>query len=282
MNVKKIRTVTLAVLFFLSWTISVNAQTISGEDKNSHLAWAKKPVKLTSPPLQNVSGPSLIKLFHVTTALKIQSVAYANGIFFVGVITPEDLTIIYKYDIFGHELSHTRILPISHAASISADPLSGHLFVTNGGGRRPTKVYEVDFEKQQIVSIVDLSSLGHSGVSAFDAAFGNLWVETAPNDYGAQTFSYCDLKGHVLKQFSLTNQGRPQGIDYRNGLIYLYTDKKISVISTNGNVLRLIKIKEPGESEGMVILPSGNIVVGFSRKMSSGYSNDFFVIKGFQ
>jgi hypothetical protein len=62
----------------------------------------------------------------------------------------------------------------------------------------------------------------------------------------------------------------------------LYTDKKISVISTNGNVLRLIKIKEPGESEGMVILPSGSLVVGFSRNHIDGYSNDFFVIKGFQ
>lgn len=282
MNVKKMRAVTLAVLLCVSWSVNGKAQTNFKAEKKGHFALIKMPVQLASPPLQKVSGPSLTKLFHVTTSLKIQSIAYANGVFYVGVITPKDLTIIYKYDIFGQELGRTGILPISHAASLSANPYNGHLYVTNGGGNRPTKVYEVDFGRQQILTTINLSGLGHSGVAALDAAAGHLWVETAPHDFGAQTFSYCDLNGHVIKQFSLTNQGRPQGIDYRNNLIYLYTDKKISVISTNGNVLRLIKINEPGESEGMVILPTGSIVVGFSQKVKNGYSNDFFLIKGFQ
>lgn len=263
------------------------------KSKSHHLTHSKSK-KQAKPSIKQVNRsnlqstvktvvPRLAKLFNVSPNLSIQSIAYLNNDFFVGVDTPENDSIIYKYDALGHELGHTGTLPILHAASLSANPLNGHLYVTNGGATNPTKIYEVDFDTQQILSTIDLSKLGNSGLSAIDQITGNLWVETAPNDHGSQTFSYCDTNGNVLKQFSIPNQGVPQGIEYRNGFIYLYTNNKITVINTDGKVLRNLNVNEPGESEGMVILPSGEFVVGFNVRQTASYHlGEFFLIKNFK
>lgn len=236
-----------------------------------------------SPVVVNkTSNQTISNFFNISAS--IQSITYLDNYFYIATCTPDNYTVIYKYDSLGHNLGQTEVLPIVHGASVSANASNGHLFVTNGGGMTPTKIYEVDFNTQQILSVIDLSGLGNSGLSVIDQETSNLWVETAPNDDGTHTFSYCDLKGNVLKQFTLPNQGVPQGIDYKNGLIYLYTNNKITVISTTGQILRSLNVNLPGESEGMVILPDGTIVVGFSVWQSKiqEHEGEFSTIKGFE
>ncbi|WEG10981.1 hypothetical protein PU629_12420 [Pullulanibacillus sp. KACC 23026] len=232
---------------------------------------------------KNPDGPTITKRFELSTPLKLQSIAYLNHAFYAGFDSPNDQIIVYKYDEEGEELGHTQTLPIIHGASISADSANHHLYITNGGGMNPTQVYEVQFPQKQIIKRLNLSKLGHSGLSTVDVAHSRLWIETSPNDHGRQTFTYCDFNGHVLEQFTIPNQGVPQGLDFSHNRIYLYTNNRITVMSTDGKILRHLKINEPGESEGMVILPSGDILVGYSVKKAQGhYLNQIYEIKGFR
>lgn len=242
----------------------------------------KVGTKVNTIPNQVVASSAISQLFKISAS--IQSITFFKNYYYIVTDTPDNSSVIYKYDSSGQLVGNTGVLPIVHGASISVNESNGHLFVTNGGATNPTKVYEVDFDTKKILSVIDLSRLGHSGLSVVDQSTGYLWVETAPNDYGPQTFSYCDLKGNVLKQFTLPNQGVPQGIDYKNGLIYLYTNHKITVIAPDGHILRSLTVNLPGESEGMAILPDGRMVVGFSvwQPTAKRHEGDFYFIKGFQ
>lgn len=256
------------------------ADSISDAISNTGQTTQSKVHRVSTP-----TKPTISRIFQVVYHnMGMQSVAYNHHFFFVGYATSTNRTVIQKYDMKGHLVAETGILPILHCASISVAPATGHLIVTNGGGTDPTRVYVVDFNSQKILSSINLSSLGNAGVSAVDKSTGNLWVETAPNDHGEQTFSYVNLSGRVLKQFTLPNQGVPQGIDVKHGLIYFYTDNKITVISQAGNVLRHIDIQLPHEteSEGMAMLPSGQIVIGYQWRHAGKIINTLYKLTGFK
>lgn len=213
--------------------------------------------------------PRIRRLFEVScNHLGMQSLAYDDGFFFVGYATQTDRSIIQKYDIKGHLIHQTKELPIRHCASLSILPNTHHLLVTNGGSRNPTQLYEVDFVTGRVVKTIQLMQLGNSGLAAVDKSTRNLWVATAHNDSGPQTFSSVDEAGHILRQFHLANQGVPQGLDVARGHIFLYTNNKITTVSLRGKVLGALHIDLPAEteSEGLVCLPDGRMVFGYQHR----------------
>lgn len=223
--------------------------------------------------------PSVAPYFQVKNSENMQGLAYGNGYFYVGFDIGKGMGRIQEYTSSGKLVKDSGPIPTAHTASISYNVQDGMLYVANGGGTNPTKIFVVDFKLKQpkVIRTIDLSRLGNSALAAIDNAKHVMWVHTAKNDQSDITLSECTFTGKVLKQFHLKNQGVPQGLDVYEGKLYYYTDNRITVIDENtGKILRSLSIHENGESEGLAVVGGKMpyLVIGYS------HPNRFYAVKG--
>jgi hypothetical protein len=231
-----------------------------------------------SSDARSLEEPRVTPLFQVKNTDNMQGLAYANGHFYVSFDLGNGEGRIQEYTSSGKLVKDSGPLPISHAASITWNRQNGLLYVTNGGGHNPTKIYLVDFRPKhpKVVATINLSRLGNSGLTAIDNVRHMMWVHTAKNDYSDITFSYCTFTGKVVRQFKLKNLGVPQGLDVYNHKLYYYTDNRITVLEESGKILRTIVLHESGESEGLAVVKTKApyLVIGYN------HPNRFYAVKG--
>ncbi|RSD26990.1 hypothetical protein [Mesobacillus subterraneus] len=209
-----------------------------------------------SPPLNVLVGE---KLFEIATEDNLQGVASWDGNIFVGYDVGKGYGVIRKYNSKGKLLQETLPLPIGHTAEMDFRESNKKLYISNGGGKNPTLVYEIDILSQNpsITKTIDFQSLGHAGLLAVDNQNDTLVIHTADDDKAAPKISIADFNGNILKHFPINYQGIPQGLEVHNGIIYFQTNNLITMLNFNGQVIGQTAIEEPGENEGVAIVTKG-------------------------
>lgn len=208
-------------------------------------------------------------LFFVPDTKNQQGLAYAMEHVYIGFDLGGGNGEIIKYTKSGKKIGTTGSIPISHCAEISFRESNGHFYACNGGASNPTKVYEIDFEGKSIVKTLDMSKLGTSALITVNNDLDELILTTSltGGDNGNITFSFADYAGNIRKQFTIANQGIPQGLEYYNNIIYYYTNNKITCIDLDGNIQGDFKINKSGESEGITVAMDNGfpyILVGYN------------------
>jgi hypothetical protein len=267
----------VALLLMLMIALSIPFVTAHGNVPAEPSITSTKTSRLVKPPRS--VHPSARKLFDVANG-NMQGLANHNGAIFVGFDEGGGKGEIRVYSASGKLIKDSGPLPIGHTASLTYRTKNGHIYVTNGGGTNPTKIYEVDVSAAhpKVLRTIDFGRLGNSGLMAFDNARDKMWLETAANDYAPViTFSYCDVNGHIFRQFTIKNQGVPQGLDVYQNRIYYYTNDKITVLDYSGHIIKSLALHLSGESEGLTIVTGKTpyIIFGYNKP------NRLYVLKGF-
>lgn len=205
-----------------------------------------------TPPLNVLVGE---KLFNIATEDNLQGVAFWGGNIYVGYDIGKGNGVIRKYDIIGKLLEETSPLPIGHTAEMDFRESNKKLYVSNGGGKNPTLVYEINIlsKKPTVTKKIDFQSLGQAGLLAIDNQNDTLVIHSADNDKAAPKISIADFNGKILKQFPIIYQGIPQGLEVHNGIIYFQTNNLITMLNFHGQIIGQTAIKERGETEGAAI-----------------------------
>lgn len=203
-----------------------------------------------------------------------QGLGYHNGYFYLGFDMGDGQSKIVRHSSVGKMIDAIN-LPLEHCAEIAYRKANGRLYVANGGGNVPCKVFEVDYTRGELVKTLDLHKLGNACLVAVDNKRDQLVVSSAASDFGAVTISFMDFDGNINRQIHIPNYGVPQGIDIADDLIYWLVNNRIIVMDLNGNVLAnhlLNKIQREGstgvnEPEGLTICQrygANAIVFGYS------------------
>ncbi len=208
-------------------------------------------------------NPSFKVLFNTESKHNQQGLAYDGENYYVGFDMGKNNGLLIKYNNKGKELKRSSLLEIGHTADISY--FNGYLYVANGGGMNPTVIYKVDFENDKVIELIDLKKYGQSALLAINDR-GNLIIHTSQDDKSEHHFSFLDNSYEPTLQFSIPNIGIPQGMEFVNNMIYFYTNNLITIISSKGDVLRQIPLKNiEGESQGIAIT-NGHISIGYNRE----------------
>jgi len=219
-----------------------------------------------------LNGYTTNLLFNIPeTTLNFQGLTYYGGYFYAGYdIDSVGIGRIIKYDVKGNTIKTSPNLAIGHCAELGYRVSNGHIYIANGGGGNPTRIYEVDMETvtPYVVSDLNLESLGNSALLAIDNVNDKLIVHTAINDTGNPTFTICSFAGVIDNQFTIANQGVPQGLEYYDGYLYYYTNNKITILTEGGTIVNTITINGiSGESEGITLIEDATnpfLVIGYN------------------
>ena len=205
-----------------------------------------------SPELKVIVGE---KLFDIKTEDNLQGVAYWDGYYYIGYDVGKGYGKIRKYKAKGELIQETDPLSIGHTAELDFRNKNNRLYVANGGGKNPIKVYEIDMTSKtpSISKTLNLNLLGNAGLLAIDNENDTLVVHTADNDQAGPKISVVDFNGNTLKQFPISYQGIPQGLEVHNGIIYFQTNDLITMINFSGQVIGQTAMNESGENEGIAI-----------------------------
>jgi hypothetical protein len=209
-------------------------------------------------------------MFRIPSNDTMQGIAFYDGYVYIGFDMGNGKGSIRKYDTGGNLIKDSGLLGLNHTADLAYRNSNGHIYVVNGGSSNPTFVYEVDMSvtTPSIISTLNFNSLGNSGLLAIDNEHDQLIIHTATNDTGVPTFSICKFDGTILSQFTIPNQGVPQGMDYYQNQIYFYTNNKITVMDLKGVIISTIPVPKTGESEGIAIAGDYTtpfIIVGYNQ-----------------
>jgi hypothetical protein len=146
------------------------------------------------------------------------------------------------------------------------------LYAVSGGAGEPTYVYRLSPNGKAVENVYDFSAFGNSGLLAIDNKNDVflLVTTTSGGDAGDPMFRLIDLNNNnsVLIQFSIPNQGIPQGVEILDGIIYFYTNNRITMLDLAGNVLGKTDLNISGESEGITIVTQGDkktIAIGYNQ-----------------
>lgn len=208
-----------------------------------------------SPSFKHLNILKEKKLFDIKIKDNLQGVAYWDGYYYVGYDVGKGFGKIRKYNTHGELIQETGSLAIGHTAEMDFRNKNDMLYVANGGGKNPARIFEINMTSKTpyISKTLELSSLGKAGLLAIDNENDTLVVHTADNDQEAPKISVIDFNGNVLKQFTIPYQGIPQGLEVHNGIIYFQTNSLISMINFSGQVIGQTAVNEPGENEGIAI-----------------------------
>ncbi len=200
------------------------------------------------------------KLFDIPTEDNLQGVAYWDNHFYIGYDVGKGYGVIRKYNSEGKLVKETEPLSIGHAAELDFRESNKRLYVSNGGGKNPTFIYEIDIlsSKPSIKRKIDFYSLGKAGLVAIDNNSDTLVIHTAESDTTLPKLSIADFNGNIIKQFPIKYQGIPQGLEVFNGIIYFQTNNLLTMLNFNGQIIGQTAIKEEGENEGITILKEGD------------------------
>lgn len=208
-----------------------------------------------SPSFSHLNVLKGERLFDIKTKDNLQGVAYWDGYYYVGYDVGNGLGKIRKYNSHGELIQETDSLAIGYTAELDFRNKNDRLYVANGGGKNPTRIFEINMTTKPpyISKTLELDSLGKAGLLAIDNENDTLVVHTANNDQSAPKISIIDFSGNVLKHFSIPYQGIPQGLEVHNGIIYFQTNSLISMINFSGQIIGQTAVKESGENEGIAI-----------------------------
>ncbi|OOM80327.1 hypothetical protein [Clostridium sp. BL-8] len=220
-----------------------------------------KKEKLKSLDLNLNSNHKFELAFNIMQKDNFQAITYNDDVFYAGFDMGRGQGIIREYDSNGNFIKETQKIGIGHSAGLAYRKSNGHIYACNGGGTNPTFIYEIDMTATtpSIVNTLNYNSLGNSALIAIDNDNDQLILHTASSDTADPTFSICKFDGTIIKQFTVHNQGVPQGLDYYQNQLYLFTNNKITVMDLNGNITKVVNVNESGESEGMTIGIKNNI-----------------------
>jgi hypothetical protein len=195
------------------------------------------------------------KLFDIKTKDNLQGLAYWDGYYYVGYDVGKGFGKIRKYNFHGELIQETDLLAIGHTAELDFRNKNNRLYVANGGGKNPARIFEINMTSKTpyISKTLELDSLGKACLLAIDNENDTLVVHTADNDQTAPKISIIDFNGNVQKHFSIPYQGIPQGLEVHNGIIYFQTNSLISMINLSGQIIGQTAVNESGENEGIAI-----------------------------
>lgn len=200
-------------------------------------------------------------VFKVNQKMNQQGLAFDNKNYYIGYDIDNNQGIIIKYDKKGTEIKRTTKLPIGHTADLAI--YNKEIYIANGGGKNPTKVYRLNFDKYKGIKTYDFTKYGHSALLSIDQTNDDFILHTVKNDKGTHKFFIISKNCKIKHQFTVKNIGVPQGLDYANGNIYFYTNRLISIIILNGEIKKQIEVLAQGESQGISV--SGNhLTIGFN------------------
>ncbi|WP_141603613.1 hypothetical protein [Terrilactibacillus laevilacticus] len=201
-------------------------------------------------------------LFNINEKANQQGLTYNKGIYYVGFDVGNGQGIIVAYNKKGKLIGSTKRLDLGHNAEL--DYYNNKIYVANGG-IEPAKIFIVDFKKSTIVKTINAETYGYGALVAVKNKDIIILHTTVNNGKRDHIFSFLTLNGHLIKQFKINNIGMPQGMDYSNGKIYLYTNNKISIINESGELLNQKSIRNiHGESEG-ITLAGNKIAIGYNQ-----------------
>lgn len=194
-------------------------------------------------------------LFYTNLKWNMQGLEYYDGNFIIGYDRGKGNGCIEIRNNEGKIIKQSGLLKIGHTSELVFNKNNSKLYISNGGGKNSTKLYEVDLKGTiKIEREFNFEELGNSGLIAIDQQRNNFIIHTAKGDREKHKFTVCDIKGQKVKCFELSNIGIPQGIEYLNNKIYFYTNNKITVIDLHKEkVLKEYRIEANGESEGLAI-----------------------------
>lgn len=199
-------------------------------------------------------------MFYVDDSRNQQGLTYSLDHFYVGFDVGSNQGDIVKYTKSGVKVDSTGSIGIGHAAGLGFRESNGKIYVANGGGSNPTHVYEVDFNSKRVTRDINLEKYGTSALLAIDNDNDRLILHTSMGgDNGEIIFNILDFNGNSLApQFKIANQGVPQGLEYYNGIMYYYTNDKITCINIESHeILGHFSVKKAGESEGITLVKDG-------------------------
>ena len=202
-------------------------------------------------------------MFLLSTSDNMQGLTFYNDHFYVGFDVGKGSGVIRKYTTAGEEVGMSQPLQIGHSAELAYRKANGKIYVANGGGATPTKIFEVDFDADKVLNVLDFTHLGNAGLVAIDNKNDLLLLHTSKDNLDIINFHVSTFDGEVIEAFSIPNQGVPQGLDIQGEEIYYYTNDLVTVMDFDGDILRQINVEKDGESEGLTI--AGKYVVyGYS------------------
>jgi hypothetical protein len=187
--------------------------------------------------------------------------SYADGFYYVSYDIGGGTGYLERYSKAGMvDASYGRTaVPTAHTAGIAIRFADGRLYAASGGGTEPTYVFKIASDGRSVEHVYDFKKYGNSALMTFDNNRDLLVLSTTQmgGDLGPVTFRFIDLNSPDLKvvtEFTIPSLGVPQGVAFSNGLIYYYTNNKISVLDQFGNVLDDWTLQAAGESEGIAVV----------------------------
>ncbi|MBM7836447.1 BppU family phage baseplate upper protein [Clostridium sardiniense] len=199
-------------------------------------------------------------MFYVDDNRNQQGLTYGLDHFYIGFDVGNNQGDIVKYTKSGVRVASTGNIGIGHAAGLGFRESNGKIYVANGGGSNPTHVYEVDFNNKRVTRDINLERYGTAALLAIDNDHDRLILHTSPGgNNGRILFNIMDFNGNsIVPQFEIPNQGIPQGLEYYNGILYYYTNDKVTCINIETHeIMGHFSIKKAGESEGITLVRDG-------------------------
>ena len=198
--------------------------------------------------------------FHVDNSMNNQGLTYWNGYYYVGYDIGGGNGLIQRYTLGGIlDTSYGNVsVPTNHTAELGYRVSNGRVYAASGGGLEPTYVYELAADGKSVTYTYDFTAYGNSALLAIDndRDILILFSTQTGGDTGNPTFRFIDWNSgnNVFHQFTIPYQGIPQGLDVYDGIIYYYTNNKVTLIDYNGNILDFWTTLVAGESEGFTVV----------------------------
>jgi hypothetical protein len=220
------------------------------------------------------SGAAPKTSFPIKPNLNNQGIAFSDGYVYVGYDVTNGNGMIERYSMNGVlDENYGRVsVPTRHTAELAYRTADNRLYAVSGGGSEPAYVYRLSQNGKAVENVYDFSAFGNSGLLAIDNKNDVflLMTTTSGGDAGDPIFRLIDPNNNnsVLIQLSIPNQGVPQGVEILDGIIYLYTNNRITMLDFAGNILGKTDLNFAGESEGITILTQGDkktIAIGYNQ-----------------
>lgn len=212
--------------------------------------------------------------FNIKPNLNNQGLAFSAPYFYVGYDVTNGNGMIERYDANGVlDQSYGQVpVPTRHTAELAYRTSDNRLYAASGGGSEPTYVYRLSPDGQAVEHVYDFSDFGNSALLAIDNKneLFLLMTTASGGDKGDPVFRLIDPNNNnsVLLQFSIPNQGVPQGMEILDGIVYFYTNNRITMLDLAGNILGKTDLNIIGESQGMTLVTQGDkttIAIGYNQ-----------------
>jgi hypothetical protein len=198
--------------------------------------------------------------FFVNQRLENQGLTYAGGFYYIGYDVGNGNGYVERYTKAGNLDSNFGgvAIPTRHTSELAYRPADGRLYAASGGGKEPAIVYRIAGDGRSVDFTYDFTQFGNSALIAIDRENDLLLLSSTQSngDAGNPTFRLIDWNNNnrIVKEFNIPFQGIPQGLETYNGIIYYYTNNKITLLDQTGKILAKWTFNISGESEGLTLV----------------------------